>query len=1433
MATSLVVGAVTAAGATGSGALTPDDVVFDDMEHGDPLANGWFAFGGAVGGGGIDPNDTDLPPADGGTFSLQTGWGSGGTPGFFGGFGRTNPVDLTGRAHFNFWINPDPGVDATLEINLQDDDTGNGIASEAEDDDEFQYDCVVGAAGPCAVAGGGWQLVSIPLADFVDDNSFFAGGNGTLDAVPTGSGGNGELINVVIAVIGNSGSDVTFRTDLWTFTAEPETGPAIVIDDFENGLPFGAAVPNGEPLGFYTFQGDGSVAISTTTTPPAPALDGAADNDVLQMDVDVASFAGYIHAFENAGVDTWVTQDWSTSEGISFWMYGSGSGTQMFLDILDNRTDGSTADDAERFTVAFTDDFSGWQLLEFPFSTFTRKEIGNGAPNDGLGLFAMHGYALGTLGTDGPRTFYFDDVALYGIAEPPGLAVNLSQQNTFVDEGTTGAVVVKLNRPMGPDDPAEVSIDYATERSNAVAGEEFAPTSGTLTFVKGGPTELTFPVETFDDTKFEGDEQIVIRLTNPVDVERGALFQGSVLIDDDDPFDPDLLDDFEQGAFLWDTAGPASIEAVRSEAGDADARPGQDPVENVGIAHVPVNPTIDVRGSLCRRGTPQRFGTVPVVLLSTADFDARSVDHTTVTFGDATETHVNRRTGKPRRHVADVNRDGRKDLVFHFRRRDIGAACDGTVIPFEASTFDGRLVTNVETDAALVRDFAIDQDWSDTESLTFWYRGAGSGEDVTVTLKDNRAKDPGPTGWSLAWSDEFDEPAGTPPNPANWAYELGDTTPDGKNGWGNEELQYYTDDPDNAQTDGDGNLVITLDEADGSQECYYGPCEFESARLITQNKAEFAYGRIESRLKVPTGGDGLWPAFWSLGTDITYNPWPGAGEIDVMEYVSRLPNEIFGTIHGPGYNGGSSFSGIYDDFTEPVADEYHTYAVEWQPNMIVWYIDGIEYHRAQPSDVAPNPWVFEKPFFLLLNMAVGGNFGGTIDPDLVLPQDLKVDYVRVYQGPDTAERFETTFVDDITGWQQVTVPLTEFTRSADQPAGAPDDGLGLTEVWGYGFVLPGGTATGSALVDQVRLIPQPPPTEVVVTTLNDSGTGSLRAAIAKVADGGMVTFDPALAGGTVTLTSPLVVAKGVTVDGSAAPGLALSGGGADRVLVVDPGATATFAHLTMRDGYGFQLAGAVLNNGDLTLDHVTVTDNTMTTNAGDFWQGGGGIYNGDGATLALRDSTVSNNTSGWAGGGVYSFFNTTTIVERSTISGNTATDVGGGIRSLGNATVVNSTLSGNSATAWHGGALFQTDGALDMVNTTVAENTSPGGTAAIFVGTFGPSNASVTLTNTALDNPINCFPGYFGAGTVELVSGGHNIATDASCNLTATGDQPTTDPRLEPLGDNGGPTLTHALPAGSPAIDAADAAAAPEVDQRGVARPQGAGDDIGSYELEP
>ena len=666
---------------------------------------------------------------------------------------------------------------------------------------------------------------------------------------------------------------------------------------------------------------------------------------------------------------------------------------------------------------------------------------------------------------------------------------------------------------------------------------------------------------------------------------------------------------------------------------------------------------------------------------------------------------------------------------------------------------------------SIVRDFPIGQDWTGTESLDFWFKGTGNGDPVTVTLKDNRAPDPGPSGWDLAWADEFDDPAGTPPNPANWAYEIGDTTPDGKNGWGNEELQYYTDDPDNAATDGDGNLVITLDEADGSQECYYGPCEFESARLITQNKAEFAYGRIESRLQVPTGGNGLWPAFWSLGTDITYNPWPGAGEIDVMEYVSRIPNEIFGTIHGPGYNGGGSFSGIYD-FGERVDLGYHTFTVEWEPNLITWYVDGIQYHQATPADV-PGPWVFEKPFFLLLNFAIGGNFGGAVDPANTYPQEYLVDYVRVYQGPDTAERFEATFTDSSTDWQQVSIPVTDFVRSSDQPAGAPDDGLGLDQVWGYSVDLPY-PASGGVKVDLVRRTPVPPPTDLVVTTLADSGAGSLRDAIGRIADGGTITFDPSLADGTVTLTSgQITVDSSVTVDASAAAPVTISAGGASRVIQVVAGAQVAMNDVVIRDGVAAPQGGGILNYGDLSLERVVVTENTQDdAGPANFEFGGGGIYTGDSATLSLTDSTVTANTSvNQPAGGIYAFTNSSVTVTRSTISDNLSGDVAGGLRTLGDATIVNSTISGNTSTAWHGGGIFATDGTVVIEDSSIVDNIAvPAGTAGgIMVATFG-APVLVTVENSIVTGNVskNCqIEGDPAVAVLTLL--GDNTIDDGSC----------------------------------------------------------------------
>ena len=246
-----------------------------------------------------------------------------------------------------------------------------------------------------------------------------------------------------------------------------------------------------------------------------------------------------------------------------------------------------------------------------------------------------------------------------------------------------------------------------------------------------------------------------------------------------------------------------------------------------------------------------------------------------------------------------------------------------------------------------------------------------------------------PATWPLAWSDEFDGAAGSPPDSANWMYDIGG------GGWGNNERQFYTDAIANASLDGKGHLRITARESDGSLACHYGPCEYTSARLLTKDRLEIQYGRIEARIKVPAGF-GLWPAFWMLGADIDTVSWPTSGEIDIMEFVGRWPNEVLGTLHGPGYSGGSGITASVD-LGVPVSDEYHTVAVEWQPGLIRWFLDGTPYHEVRPADVEPNAWVFDHPFFLLLNVAVGGNLGGPVFPDTVFPRSMVVDYVRLYQ----------------------------------------------------------------------------------------------------------------------------------------------------------------------------------------------------------------------------------------------------------------------------------------------------------------------------------------------------------------------------------------------------------------------------------------------------
>ncbi|MDY7104747.1 MAG: glycoside hydrolase family 16 protein [Actinomycetota bacterium] len=283
---------------------------------------------------------------------------------------------------------------------------------------------------------------------------------------------------------------------------------------------------------------------------------------------------------------------------------------------------------------------------------------------------------------------------------------------------------------------------------------------------------------------------------------------------------------------------------------------------------------------------------------------------------------------------------------------------------------------------------------------------------------------------TLTWSDEFDGAAGTPPDPAKWGYDLGGE------GWGNAELQSYTDSTDNAAHDGDGHLVITAREAEAGLDCWYGPCEYTSARLLTKGTFTQAYGRFEARLKIPAG-QGIWPAFWMLGDDIDAVGWPASGEIDIMENIGREPGMVHGTLHGPGYSGGGGVGAAYlHPDGGAFADDFHTYAVDWSPTEITWSVDGVEYSTKTPADVSGD-WVYDHPFFLIMNVAVGGTWPGSPDASTVFPQEMVIDHVRVYAEPGTPTDEPTTPETTV---PETTVPETP-TTVADPDTPTPTTGM--------------------------------------------------------------------------------------------------------------------------------------------------------------------------------------------------------------------------------------------------------------------------------------------------------------------------------------------------------------------------------------------------------
>ncbi|MFC8985724.1 RICIN domain-containing protein [Streptomyces sp. NPDC014603] len=258
---------------------------------------------------------------------------------------------------------------------------------------------------------------------------------------------------------------------------------------------------------------------------------------------------------------------------------------------------------------------------------------------------------------------------------------------------------------------------------------------------------------------------------------------------------------------------------------------------------------------------------------------------------------------------------------------------------------------------------------------------------ATGTARAEPADAPAPT--AVTFSDTFDGPAGAAVDSSKWQLETGDNE-------NNHERQYYTGGTRNAALDGQGHLVITArNENPANHQCWYGTCQYTSARLNTAGKFTAQYGHVEARMKVPRG-QGMWPAFWMLGMPVD---WPASGEIDIMENVGFEPSTVHGTLHGPGYFGSG---GIGASYTLPggraFADDFHTFAVDWAPDSITWSVDGTVYQRRTPADLGGRTWVFNKPFFLILNLAVGGYWPGDPDGSTVFPQQLVVDHVSVTTG---------------------------------------------------------------------------------------------------------------------------------------------------------------------------------------------------------------------------------------------------------------------------------------------------------------------------------------------------------------------------------------------------------------------------------------------------
>ncbi len=886
---------------------------------------------------------------------------------------------------------------------------------------------------------------------------------------------------------------------------ESEELAAPLMDDFETEELFTDFDQFGNAIG-HAEWGDsaGNVELSLTEIERDGEMTSA-----LAITYDIAAWGGFTHALNDG--ENWISQDWTAFSALQFSLYGNNTGGTIQIEIFDNRNLGLNGDTAERWFFRITDDYEGWQDFSIPFEVFQRRTDfqPGGAPNDGLGLDAVSGYAFSMPVGTGAQTAYLDNVTVVPLDVEPLIINDFEVDELFTGfdaEGngigfvTWGDVAASgglrlVDIVRNSSDSTVLAVDYDVASfggfSNVFTDEEsWTPQNwteyNTIEFwVFGSNTGEEIQFEIFDnlnpDANGDSAERWFYRFADDtlgwkqisipfVDFQRRSDWQPSAALDDG--FNLDAVSGYAFGMPTGTGTEVLLIDDMRLVVSEGVGMPE-------GVAGVPAEPEvaepeIDLPEVVLPivEPNPDFLGEMdfaePIML---SDFEqglpyvlggGTAIGY--VPWGDTTANTVLGITQVAPATALALPEQSEFNQVFR--------------IAYDISAYGGfnHGFTDGETFAP--------QDWTNHNAFQFWLYGNNTGQAIQVEIFDNLNPDvegdtaeryfylladnyegwqqftipfaffqrrtdfqpggalddgfglnevngyaigfPAGTGaqvayidqvqvvvaedpsnvqidgeippvtsieiddsitwdsreWELLWSDEFDADAGTAINDEYWTCETGQT------GWGNNELQNYTTSIDNAAHDGEGNLIITaIQENENS---------YTSARCITEDKVEFTYGRVEARINIPDG-QGIWPAFWMLGANFREVGWPVSGEIDILENIGREPNTIHGTVHGPGYSGSNGLGNSFraDD---PWTDDFHVYAIDWDPYIIRWYVDGELYGTVSVNALQDNQtWVYDHDFFLLINVAVGGNWPGYPDETTEFPQEMLIDYIRVYQ----------------------------------------------------------------------------------------------------------------------------------------------------------------------------------------------------------------------------------------------------------------------------------------------------------------------------------------------------------------------------------------------------------------------------------------------------